>query len=153
MPRINAKTRSYRDDTRVPEFDDAHPIAVMDGECALCTFGARLIDRFDRAGKIRICPAQSALGTALLIHYGVDPADPESWLLIDDGRVRTSLDAMICAGRLAGGVGYLLQPLRLLPRPVQDWLYRRIARNRYALFGRKDLCAVASPSLRARLIG
>jgi predicted DCC family thiol-disulfide oxidoreductase YuxK len=45
-----------------------------------------------------------------------------------------------------------LQPLRLLPRPAQDWLYRRLARNRYRLFGRTDICALPDPELRARLM-
>ena len=149
----NEALHSYRGQSAVPAFDDAHPVAVMDGDCTLCTFGARLIDRFDRSGHIKICPAQSALGTALLTHYGMDADDPESWLLVHEGRAYTSLDAMIRAAKLAGGIGHLMGVLRILPRPVQDWLYRRIARNRYAMFGRTDLCAVAPPSLRARLIG
>jgi predicted DCC family thiol-disulfide oxidoreductase YuxK len=46
-----------------------------------------------------------------------------------------------------------MSALRLIPPPVGRWLYRRIARNRYAMFGRGDLCALPAPSLRARLIG
>ena len=41
----------------------------------------------------------------------------------------------------------------LPPRPVRDWLYLRMARNRYALLGRTDLCALPDRELRARLIG
>jgi predicted DCC family thiol-disulfide oxidoreductase YuxK len=59
---------------------------------------------------------------------------------------------MILAGARLGGPGWVLQPLRLLPRPAQDWLYRRLARNRYRLFGRTDICALPDPELRARLI-
>ena len=67
---------SYQSDENVPSFDDTFAVAVMDSECALCTFGARLIDRFDKTHKIRICPAQSCLGRALLVHNQMDPADP-----------------------------------------------------------------------------
>jgi len=45
-----------------------------------------------------------------------------------------------------------VQPLRLLPRTVQDWLYRIVARNRYRLFGRTNMCAIPDPGLLARLI-
>lgn len=144
---------SYRADPAVPDFDDGTPVAVMDGNCTLCTFGARLIDRFDRSGTIRICPATTPLGRALLVHYGIDPDDPESWLFLADGRAHASLDAMIRAGAHAGGIGRILAVLRILPSPLRDWLYRRLARNRYRLFGRTDMCAVAGPGLRARLIG
>lgn len=143
---------SYRIDEAVPAFEDAGPVTVMDGECALCTAGARLIARFDKAGEFRICRTQSELGTALLRHYGLDAGDPESWLYIVDGRAYTSLDGMIRAGARIGGAGWVLQPLKLLPRPAQDWLYRRLARSRYRLFGRADICALPDAELRARLI-
>lgn len=143
---------SYRTDPDVPPFDDSHPITVMDGECALCTFGARLIARFDKSGEFKICRAQTALGQSLLRHYGLSPSDPESWLYIVDGRAFTSLEAMIQAGRRVGGWGWLLQLLRFLPRVLQDYLYRKLARNRYRLFGRTNMCDIPDPALRARLI-
>jgi predicted DCC family thiol-disulfide oxidoreductase YuxK len=143
---------SYRQDPTVPEFDDGFPIVFMDGDCVLCTVTARLIIRFDRAGEFRICPVQTVTGRAVLNHYGLDPDVPESWLYLVDGKAYESLDAMIRAGARLGGVGWLLQPLRLLPRPVQDWLYRRIARNRIRFFGRTDMCALPDPALRSRLM-
>jgi predicted DCC family thiol-disulfide oxidoreductase YuxK len=141
---------SYRIDEEVPPFKDTGPLTVMDGECALCTAGARLIARFDKAEEFRICRTQSELGTALLRHYGLDPDDPESWPYIVDGRAYTSFDGIILAGARLGAAGWVLQPLWLLPRPVQDWLYRRLARNRYRLFGRTDICALPDPERRAR---
>jgi predicted DCC family thiol-disulfide oxidoreductase YuxK len=143
---------SYRQDDAVPSFDDSHPIVFMDGECLLCTQAARFIARLDKGGAFRICPVQSLLGTSVLTHYGLEPRDPESWLYLDGGRAHTSIDAMIRAGRRLGGWGWLLTPLAILPRPVQDWLYRRLARSRYRLFGRSDMCAIPDASLRRRLI-
>lgn len=143
---------SYRADPAVPDFDDSGPITFMDGDCVLCTFGARLIARFDKDDQFKICRVQTPLGQSVLAHYGLSIGDPESWLLLVDGKAYTSLDAMIRAGRLVGGVGWLLQPLRLLPRTIQDWLYLRIARNRYAMFGRTDMCTVPDPRLRAKLM-
>lgn len=129
------------------------PIAVMDATCALCSFGARMIHRLDRAGTIRICPVQSPLGQALLLQHGISGSDPESWLFIADGRVWTDFDAMAEVGIRAGRWGRVLGGLRLIPKPLRDWLYRRVARNRYALFGRGDICAIPDPAFRARLIG
>lgn len=142
---------SYRSDPDVPAFEDAGPVVFMDGECILCTFGARLIARYDRQARFRICPVQSGTGTAVMRHFGLDPASPDTWMLLVGGRAHTCMDAMILAGRMIGGPGWLLQPFRLLPRPVRDWLYRRIARNRY-LLGRTEMCAVPDAEFRARLI-
>jgi hypothetical protein len=48
-----------------------------------------------------------------------------------------SLDAIIEAGTRLVGLGQLLMAFMVLPRPG-DWLYRRIARSRYAIFGRSS---------------
>ena len=143
---------SYRFDENVPSFDDTFAVAVMDSECALCTFGARLIDRFDKTHKIRICPAQSCLGRALLVHNQMDPADPESWIFLESGIAWTSFDAWIKVGEAVGGIGNLMRLFWGIPRPLRDWIYRRIARNRIAVFGRADMCSLPNPSLKARLI-
>lgn len=143
---------AYRHNPQVPAFDDSQPVVVMDGECVLCSFGARMIARFDRRGEFRICRIQTPLGRALLRHHGLQEDDPQSWLYLVDGRAYTSLDAMVRAGQRMGGVGWLLWPVRLMPRRLQDRLYQWLARNRYRLFGRTDLCSLPDPALRARLM-
>ena len=129
-----------------------HPVAVMDATCALCSWGARMIHRLDRSGEIRIAPIQSQTGAALMRQHDLDPRDPETWLFIEDGVVWRDFDALIRVGQRSGGLGHLLTVLRLLPSPLRNWLYRRIARNRYALFGRGDMCALPDPAFRARLM-
>jgi predicted DCC family thiol-disulfide oxidoreductase YuxK len=56
------------------------------------------------------------------------------------------------AGRRFGGLGRLTQALRPIPRPLRDWLCRRLARNRYAVFGRSDMCALPDPGFQSRLL-
>lgn len=143
---------SYRDDPAVPAFDDAAPIVIVDGECVLCMRSARLLSRLDKSGAFRICPSQSRLGSAVLAHYGLDPEDPDTWLHLVGGRAYSSMDAIIRVGWRVGGIGRAAVVLRVLPRFVQDWLYRRVARNRYWLFGRTDMCALPDEGLRRRLI-
>ena len=143
---------SYLSDPDVPAFDDSGPVAFMDGQCALCTFGARTIARLDRKKEFKICPIQSFVGRAVLEHYGLDPSDPDSWLYLHEGRAETSLDAIMEVGRRLGGIGHVMSAFRVLPRPARDWLYRRMARNRYRLFGRAEMCALPDPELRRRLM-
>jgi DCC1-like thiol-disulfide oxidoreductase len=77
---------SYRDDAAVPRFDDGGPLAIMDGDRALCASGARMIARRDRERVFRIGRTQSPIGAGLVRHYGLEPADPETWLFLDEGR-------------------------------------------------------------------
>ena len=152
MRAINPKAYSYREDSGVPSFDDRGPIVFMDGECALCTGAARVIAKLDKRGEFRICPIQSNLGQAILQHYGLDYGSPDSWIYLADGKAFASLDAVIEAGTRLGGPGQLLLALMALPRPVRDRLYRWIARNRYAIFGRTQMCAVPDAALKQRLL-
>jgi len=149
---IDKLAYEYRDDPQVPPFDDAGPIAFMDGDCVLCTTGARLIARFDRTGEIRICPVQTDLGSAVMRHFGMAPDDPDSWLFLEDGTGWEGLDAMIRVGERVGRWGRVMSVLRVFPSGIRHWLYRRLARNRYSVFGRRDQCMLPVPSLRARLM-
>lgn len=143
---------AYRDDSAVPDFDDSGPRTVMDARCGLCARGARWIARNDRHGAFRIIPMQSDLGAALFTHFGLDPADPASWLFLEDGRGYTSLDAIMRVGARLGGPSLLLRAFRILPRGLQDRAYGLIARNRYRLSRRVDLCALPDPEVQRRLI-
>ncbi|MEJ8560098.1 DCC1-like thiol-disulfide oxidoreductase family protein [Yoonia sp. GPGPB17] len=129
-----------------------NPIAVMDATCALCSWGARMIHHLDCSGEIRIAPIQSETGARLMRLHGLDPRDPDTWLFIEEGTVWRDFDALIRVGQRSGGLGYLFAGLKVLPRPVRDWFYQRIARNRYAMFGRGDMCALPDPAFRARLL-
>ncbi|MEP3631098.1 MAG: DUF393 domain-containing protein [Hyphomicrobiales bacterium] len=146
------KPYSFRDDVSVPSFDDSAPIAVMDAECAVCSWGAQMIHRLDHSGTVRICPIQTPLGAALLNHYDMDPKDPTSWLFVDQGVAHSDFEGVLYACRLFGGWGRLMSVLWILPKPIRNWLYIRLARNRYALFGKKDMCALPDPDFQKRLM-
>tara|TARA_R110001599_G_C12073197_1_gene644301 strand:- start:347 stop:808 length:462 start_codon:yes stop_codon:yes gene_type:complete len=142
---------SYREDPAVPAFDDGGQIAVMDGHCALCSWGARTIAKLDKAGTFRLCPTQSKTGDALVRHFGLDPGDPETWLFIEEGQAWSGMEAIIRIGARLGGAGRLASLLRVLPRGLREWIYRRIAHNRYR-FGKSDMCATPDEKLCRRLI-
>jgi predicted DCC family thiol-disulfide oxidoreductase YuxK len=40
----------------------------------------------------------------------------------------------------------------LVPAPVRDLVYRFVARHRFRWFGRRELCWVPTPALRARFL-
>ena len=152
MQPIAHKPISYREDQTIPPFDEDRTLLVMDGTCALCSNAARRIANLDKDDCIRITTSQSPLGSALLEHYGLRPEDPESWLLIENGRAYGSLGAILRLGPRLHSLFHMFAPLRILPSGVQNWLYARIARNRYRLFGKGDICAIPDERLKRRLV-
>jgi predicted DCC family thiol-disulfide oxidoreductase YuxK len=143
---------SYRADPAVPAFADDKAVVVFDGVCVLCSGFARFILKRDSEFAFRLATAQSRLGQALFRHYALATDDFETNLVLVDGRAYGKLDSVAAAGTRLGGPWRALSLLRLLPRPFADWLYDRIARNRYALFGRTEHCMIPPPEWRDRFM-
>lgn len=113
---------SYRNDPAVPAFPDDKPLIVFDGVCVLCTSFARFVARRDTAHQFRFTAAQSPLGEALFRHYGLDPVNYETNLLIADGRVFGKMDAFAGIMRRLGGLWRWTGLLASLPAPLADGL-------------------------------
>ena len=131
---------SYRHDPTVPVFPDDKPIIVFDGYCALCSGWAEFVLRHDYKSTYRLLSAQSALGRALYGHYGLDPQEYETNILITDGVAWFKSEGSI---RMAEGLGFpwtLARGFRILPLSWRDGLYEMIARNRLRWFGKRDVC-------------
>ncbi len=62
------------------------------------------------------------------------------------------LDALIRLGQRTGGIGWLLLWFKVFPKPARNWMYARVARNRYAMFGRADMCDIPNDALKMRLL-
>ena len=148
----NTAPYSYKAAHNVPQFDDSGLIAIMDETCGLCSKGARWIAHSDARQVFKIVPIQSELGVALAQHYGVDPADPLTWLVLDHGVVHHGMDATIHVGRRLGGRWRALTVLKVFPRGLRDWAYGVVARNRYRVMGRADLCNLPDPEVQKRLL-
>ena len=143
---------SYRNDPNVPDFPDGKPIIIFDGHCAFCSDWARFVLNHDPEGRFRLMAAQSETGTALYKHYGLNPEQYETNILIENGIGWFKSEGSI---RMAEGLGYpwsLALIFRILPRPVRDWIYELIARNRFRLRGKLDQCFMPSPEERDRFL-
>jgi len=151
MPALQRAAYSWRDDAAVPAFDDATPLFVFDGICVLCSTGAAFVMGRDREGRINMASAQSPLGAALYRHFAL-PID-DSYLFLKDGHAFTKSRGFFELFDTLGGWWRLLKAARVLPERFRDWLYGRIAANRYRLFGKAGQCALLSEEQRRRLIG
>jgi predicted DCC family thiol-disulfide oxidoreductase YuxK len=136
-----------------PDFDGRDPLIVFDGVCVLCSGFARTVVRLDREKRFRFVTAQSPLGEALYRRHGLRTDVYETNLVIVDGVAYTKMDSFIAVMSALGWPWRVAKMLGLLPRPIRDWIYDRVAKNRYALFGRKESCEIPSSELRERIIG
>ena len=130
-----------------------HPIVLFDGVCNLCNGSVQFILQRDPAGKFRFASLQSDLAQRLLTERGLDPKALDSVVVIDGGRLYRESDAALRIARDMKGAWKALTVFRVIPRPLRDWAYRLIARNRYRWFGKSDTCWLPTPELRGRFLG
>ena len=127
-------------------------LVVFDGVCVLCNGFVRFVHRHDRAGQFRLATAQSPVGQGIYRKAGLSPAAMDTVLVRRQGRILQKSDAILATVAAFGGLWRGVTVLRAVPRPIRDWVYDRIAGNRYRLFGKLDSCALPPPGLRERFV-
>lgn len=128
------------------------PIIVFDAECVLCSANARFVLRHDQRGLFRLASMQGEFGAALYRHFGIDPKNPDT-LVVVTGATAVRDSAAVFA--IWSGLGWPWRALtifRLVPRPLRDALYRFVARHRYRLFGKRETCWVPTPEQADRVL-
>lgn len=130
----------------------AASIVVFDGVCVFCSGWVRFLLKRDRAARFRFATMQSQAGRRLLAGHGLDPDDPVSFLLVEDGGAFTDSGAILRIVTRLGGAWRLAAAGYAVPRPVRDALYRWLARNRYRWFGRRDACFAPTPETAHRFL-
>jgi predicted DCC family thiol-disulfide oxidoreductase YuxK len=127
-------------------------VILFDGVCNLCNGFVTFVIARDPAGRFQFGTLQSPAAQRLLETIDSREPGPDSLVLVENGRIWTrSAAALRVARRLTfpWPLGYVFV---LVPRPLRDWVYNRVARNRYRWFGKRAACMVPTPDLRARFI-
>lgn len=133
-------------------------LVFFDGVCGLCDGFVQFLLKRDRQGQFRFATLQGDLARGMLPAQGYDPADLDSVIVVTDWkgpsqRVLAGSSAVLHSVRmLGGGWGVLAIAGRLVPTVVADATYRLVARWRYRIFGRFDVCPLPRPEWRDRFI-
>ncbi|MDF7774911.1 thiol-disulfide oxidoreductase DCC family protein [Sphingomonas sp. AOB5] len=129
-----------------------HPVIVFDAMCVLCSANAQFVLRHDRLGHFRLASMQSEAGAALYRRFGIDPADPDTLIVVDGERALRDSNAVFAIWRGLGWPWRMLVIAAVVPRVVRDSVYRWVARNRYRLFGQRETCWMPTPAQRERIL-
>lgn len=119
-------------------------VILFDGVCKLCHAWGNFIIENDSKRHFKLCSAQSKAGQKILAHFDLPTSDFESMLYVTGNVYFDKSDAFFEVIHTLGLPWSLPYPLRFLPKAIRDWLYDRIALNRYAWFGKYDYCRLPS---------
>lgn len=126
------------------------PLILFDGVCNLCTQTVLFIIRRDAEKRFKFAAMQSPVGQELLKRLELPHEDFKTFVLIEEGRHYVKSAAALRVARGLKGLWPLLYVFMLVPGPIRDFVYDRVARNRYRLFGRRETCLAPSADLKDR---
>jgi predicted DCC family thiol-disulfide oxidoreductase YuxK len=131
----------------------AHPIVLYDGVCGMCNRMVRFVLRRDREGVFRFAALQSPLAERVLAGQGLRASELDTFYVVDGEEVLARSEAVMFVLRRLGGMwGVGAGVFRLLPRGMRDRMYGVVARNRYRVFGKYEVCPSPSKEERERFL-
>ena len=127
-------------------------IILFDGICNLCNGAVLFIIERDSKDVFKFAALQSETGSTLIQEHNIDTEKIDSIVLIDQGKVYVKSSAALRIAKGLNGAWPLLYLFIVIPPFVRNWVYDRIAKNRYHWFGKMDRCMTPSPSLQKKFI-
>lgn len=124
-------------------------IILFDGECNFCDSSVQFIIRRDVEGVFKFASLQGETGQRLLLEHHI-PKDMDSFLLITNNKAYLKSAAALRVSRRLKGIWKLLYAFIVVPRPIRDFFYDILAKNRYKWFGKKEICTIPTPEIRSR---
>jgi predicted DCC family thiol-disulfide oxidoreductase YuxK len=112
----------------------------------------RFIAANDPERRFAFAPLQSDQARALLGDAADEQRDPETFVLLQDGRRYERSDAVLFLALGLRAPWPLAFALILVPRAWRDAAYGWFAGSRYRWFGRQETCPLPPPGLRERFL-
>ena len=128
------------------------PIILFDGVCNFCNRTVNVIIEHDKDVQFQFAASQSTAGIDILQKFDLDQKASGSVILIDNEIIYTKTDAVIQIATQLSGWPRLFMGLKFIPKPLRDFAYDLIAKNRYTLFGKRATCRMPEASERNRFL-
>lgn len=127
-------------------------IVLFDGVCHLCQWTVKFIISRDPKAHFCFASLQSKVGKKLLTSHGLSEDHLGSVVLIENGVSYTGSTAAL---RIAKGLAFpwfLLYSLIIIPKWIREPIYKYVAKQRYAWFGKDEACMMPSKEILSRFL-
>ena len=131
-----------------------HPkIILFDGVCNLCATWVQFVVKRDPQGLFKFASVQSPEGRALLTWCGLPTTQFDTMVYIENGQAYYKTRAFFnIVSHFNMTWSAFAKVSQLMPLVIRDWLYDRIAQNRYRLFGKREVCLMPNAQLNQRFL-
>lgn len=105
---------------------------IFDDECNFCKKSTHFISKRDKSMKFKFASIHNDVGKEILSLSGC-PENINSVILIINGKYYTKSSAVFRTLRHFDSIWKLLSILLLIPKPIRDYVYDIIAKNKHKL--------------------
>jgi predicted DCC family thiol-disulfide oxidoreductase YuxK len=126
------------------------PVIFFDGVCGLCNRFVDFVIRRDRRRVFLFAPLQTESATRLL--PGALAGSEDTVVVLQGGGVLVKSAAVLRILELMGLPWSALSVFRIVPGAILDRVYDAVARRRYSVFGKREVCRVPTPDERSRFL-
>jgi predicted DCC family thiol-disulfide oxidoreductase YuxK len=129
------------------------PIVLYDGTCGLCSKSVQWILRHEADHTLVFAPLQGKTAAELRARHPEIPETLDSVVLVDEAdRVWLRSKTFLRVAKHLRAPWRIGWHARWFPAFVLDLGYRVIARLRYRIWGRADICDIPAPEARERFL-
>ena len=129
-----------------------NPVILFDGVCNLCNGSVLFILNRDPSGIFGFAPLQSETGKNLLSKFDLPNDKLNSIILVENNEYYLRSTAALKILRRLGTLWKIVYVFMLVPRPVRDYIYDIVARNRYKWYGKRAECMIPSSDIESRFL-
>ena len=123
-----------------PNVQQGDRIILFDGVCKLCNACSNFIIKHDKKHHFKLCSVQSDEGQKILAHFKFSTSHFETMLYVEGRNCYQKSNAFFNIMSVLGMPWSFILIFKILPRFLRDWMYDRVALNRYKIFGQYDIC-------------
>lgn len=127
-------------------------VILFDGVCKLCNAWSQFVIKNDKQQCFKLCSVQSPEGQSILNYFKMPTDHFNTMLYVEGNQFFAKSDAFLYVIRKFGMPWRILYLFKIIPKSIRNWLYDRIALNRYSLFGKYDSCMLPSPENENRFL-
>ncbi|MCH7517882.1 MAG: thiol-disulfide oxidoreductase DCC family protein [Candidatus Dadabacteria bacterium] len=129
-----------------------NPVILFDGVCNLCNGSVLFILNRDPSGIFKFAPLQSETGKNLLSKFDLPNDKLNSIILVENNEYYLRSTAALKILQRLGALWKIVYVFMLVPRPVRDYIYDIVARNRYKWYGKRAECMIPSSDIESRFL-
>lgn len=127
-------------------------ILLFDSECILCNKSVQFILKHDVKKKIQFAALQSKFGQEFLQANKLPLNIYSTVIYLQENKIYTKSSAAIRVCAALNRASKIFLVFLIFPRPIRDFIYNVIAKNRKHFFKNQTSCLIPTEELKKRML-